>query len=111
MADPDLSALVWRKSSTSEETNCVEVAAACGLVMIRDSKNAGGGALVCSSRDWTAFVDRVRSNGFHASPFLLRDRAWPWIRDTDGSAGPAVPGLGCTTVGRGYVSGEGKGGL
>jgi Domain of unknown function (DUF397) len=62
MANVDLSQLAWRKSLASDETNCVEVAAACGLVMVRDSKSAESATLAFPSSGWAAFLGRVRNN-------------------------------------------------
>jgi hypothetical protein len=67
MADVNLSSLAWRKSLASEETNCVEVAVACSLVMIRDSKNTGGVALAFPPSSWADFVRRMRTGTSRAS--------------------------------------------
>ncbi|MFV2118655.1 DUF397 domain-containing protein [Streptomyces sp. Act-28] len=53
------SLLEWFKSSYSSSGNdadCVEVAAAPGTVHVRDSKNAGGPRLVVTARAWAGFV-------------------------------------------------------
>jgi len=67
MADVDLSSLVWRKSLASDETNCVEITTACGLVMIRDSKNTESVVLAFPPSSWADFVRRVRTDTSHAS--------------------------------------------
>ncbi|WP_330312263.1 DUF397 domain-containing protein [Streptomyces sp. NBC_00523] len=51
--------LTWFKSSYSSsgnEADCVEVAAAPGAVLVRDSKDADGPRLAHPSRAWAAFV-------------------------------------------------------
>jgi hypothetical protein len=46
----------WRKSSRSNEQDCVEVAFVPRAVAVRDSKNANGPTLAFPARSWTAFV-------------------------------------------------------
>lgn len=47
----------WRKSSYSgEETNCVEVGSAPGLVGVRDTKDRDGAVLRFSRAQWSVFV-------------------------------------------------------
>ncbi|AXK35968.1 DUF397 domain-containing protein [Streptomyces armeniacus] len=50
--------LAWFKSSYSGDQggNCVEVAAGCGVVHMRDSKDRGAGALALPATSWAAFV-------------------------------------------------------
>ena len=67
MADDDLAALAWRKSSASFAGNCVMVTSHQRRVMVRDSADVGNLTLVFSLRDWDAFVVRVRENVFNAS--------------------------------------------
>ncbi|MFH9492521.1 DUF397 domain-containing protein [Streptomyces halstedii] len=57
-ATGDGSALTWRKSSysTSDGPECVEVAAACGGVHVRDSKNAEGPRFAVAGPAWARFV-------------------------------------------------------
>lgn len=104
MADVDLSLLTWRKSLASDETNCVEVAAACRLVMVRDSKNAEV-TLVFPPSGWSAFLGRVQNNMPHAafvssvaagehgpcdvSDYLLGAEAGSWVAPT-AQPGPSV---------------------
>lgn len=55
----DTSALAWFKSSYSSSgdgNDCIEVAAALGVVHVRDSKNIGGPQLALTPDAWTAFV-------------------------------------------------------
>ncbi|MEU3447125.1 DUF397 domain-containing protein [Streptomyces thermolilacinus] len=56
-AEPD--ELVWFKSSYSDTSNpndCVEVAAAPGVVHVRDSKNVDGPRLAVARHSWCSFV-------------------------------------------------------
>lgn len=62
MADIDLSVLAWRKSSASFESDCVEVAACLGLVIVRDTRGTAGIALSFPGRDWDIFLRQVRDN-------------------------------------------------
>ncbi|MFE9306688.1 DUF397 domain-containing protein [Streptomyces sp. NPDC088353] len=50
--------LTWRKSSYSGSGggNCVEVAETVGEVVVRDSKNTGGGTVHVSREAWAAFL-------------------------------------------------------
>ncbi|MEU2128497.1 DUF397 domain-containing protein [Streptomyces sp. NPDC018352] len=55
----DVSELAWFKSSYSSNGNegdCVEVAAAPGAVLVRDSKNVQGARLAFASGAWAGFV-------------------------------------------------------
>ncbi|GGX81832.1 DUF397 domain-containing protein [Streptomyces hiroshimensis] len=60
----------WTKSSYSsvEGGNCVEwapaLAAAHGIVPVRDSKISGGPALAFGPGAWSSFVAAVRGGGF-----------------------------------------------
>ncbi|MCA1189590.1 DUF397 domain-containing protein [Saccharopolyspora sp. 6V] len=51
----------WRKSSHSgEESNCVEVGTAPGVVAVRDSKAPRHGVLSFSPHRWRAFLRSLR---------------------------------------------------
>jgi Domain of unknown function (DUF397) len=52
----------WRKSSYSNSgANCVEVARTrSGNVAVRDSRNAGGGALSFRPDEWQAFIAKAQ---------------------------------------------------
>jgi hypothetical protein len=63
----DLSHAEWRKASysTGNGGNCVEVARNLpGAVVVRDSKDPGGTALLFALAPWRAFVDDVKSGEF-----------------------------------------------
>jgi hypothetical protein len=63
MSKADLSRAVWHKSShSSQDGNCVEVAANLpGVVAIRDSKDPDGAVLVVTREQWRGFVTALRS--------------------------------------------------
>jgi len=61
VADTEESRIAWRKSSASGETDCVQVAAVAGRVLIRDSANRDGAVLGFPSAAWSAFVVRTRT--------------------------------------------------
>jgi hypothetical protein len=48
--------IMWRKSSTSGGEGCVEVAAAKGSILVRDSKDPHGPMLTFSGPEWTRFL-------------------------------------------------------
>lgn len=55
----------WRKSTRSDQGNCVEVAfAADGTVGVRDSKNPTGPVLQFTPAEWDAFTGGVRDGEF-----------------------------------------------
>lgn len=57
MASPqEQEGIVWRKSSASAGTNCVEVASAGMSIYVRDSKNPGGPILSFDHAEWIAFL-------------------------------------------------------
>jgi hypothetical protein len=57
------SALIWRKSSWSGNNGgqCVEVAA-CGVVLVRDSKNPHGPVLEVTPKMWRKFIRNLKDN-------------------------------------------------
>ncbi|MFD0227910.1 DUF397 domain-containing protein [Streptomyces hirsutus] len=60
---PDLSTIVWRKSSHSDGSggSCIEVVdGVLGVVPVRDSKVADGAVLLIPSAGWSAFVNSVK---------------------------------------------------
>lgn len=64
---PDLTSVVWRKSSRSNNGgNCVEVATdpRHAAVYVRDSKCPAGGVLAFSPREWRAFTAEIRNGEY-----------------------------------------------
>ncbi|HSV68188.1 MAG TPA: DUF397 domain-containing protein [Mycobacteriales bacterium] len=57
-------ALLWRKSTASSASGCVEVAAGGGAIFVRDSKAPTGPTLAFSTIEWTAFLSGVHSGEF-----------------------------------------------
>jgi hypothetical protein len=62
MDNPD--DLTWRTSSYSGSNggNCIQVAAATGVIAVRDSKDPGGPVLMLGPRDWQRFADHVKGS-------------------------------------------------
>ncbi|MEK8106531.1 DUF397 domain-containing protein [Micromonospora sp. M12] len=55
----------WRKSTRSDDGNCVEVASAGdGTVGVRDSKNIAGPVLEFGPASWSAFTGGMRADKF-----------------------------------------------
>lgn len=54
------SATAWRKSSASGGSDCVEVAFAPEVALVRQSRNIAGTPLAFSMVSWGAFVDSLR---------------------------------------------------
>ncbi len=51
----------WRKSTKSGNSgNCVEVADAAPVVLVRDTKDRDGGALAFTAQAWKTFTDGLR---------------------------------------------------
>jgi hypothetical protein len=51
----------WRKSSFSTGQNdCVEVARTPAAVLVRDSKNPGGGHLAVTARTWESLIAAIK---------------------------------------------------
>ncbi len=65
MFAPELSTARWRKSSRStDQPNCVEVAALGAAVAVRDSKHPTGGTLIVTPHAWSAFTTALRDGEF-----------------------------------------------
>jgi hypothetical protein len=64
MGEPDPSDLEWRKSSKSDDSNCVEVAMTVTQVLVRDSKDRSGTMLAFSRLEWDAFIARTRQGEY-----------------------------------------------
>lgn len=57
MSTLDQNGVVWRTSSyTGSSGNCVEVAAAAGTVLVRDTKDREGAVLTAPATAWRAFL-------------------------------------------------------
>ena len=65
--------LVWRKSSRSNSTGCLEFAAKDGSVFIRDTKDRDGPVLRFSILEWELFLSGVRRGEFDLPPYFLKD--------------------------------------
>jgi Domain of unknown function (DUF397) len=59
MAEHVLTDILWRKSSYSSYEECVEVTAAGGGVLVRDSGSPRGPTLTVSYADWRNFLAAV----------------------------------------------------
>jgi predicted secreted Zn-dependent protease len=64
MSDLGVDGLSWRKSSRSEEANCVEVAISPADVLVRHSQDHPGKILRFTYSEWHAFLAGVRNNEF-----------------------------------------------
>ena len=60
----DLTHAVWKKSSHSEASGCVEVASVDGAIAVRDSKDRSGPTLIYTPAEWEAFIGGVRDGEF-----------------------------------------------
>ena len=58
----------WRKSSTSQYNNCVEVRFVGDSVPLRNSRDPDGPVLVFTAREWEAFVEGVKRGEFDRPP-------------------------------------------
>jgi Domain of unknown function (DUF397) len=67
MTKSDPADRVWRRSSASDTTTCVEVAFAGPSVLVRHSRNPGGPTLSFTLPEWTAFLAGVRNGEFDAA--------------------------------------------
>jgi hypothetical protein len=58
----DLSTAVWRKSSksTAQGNECVEIAAAAGFVVVRDSKYPDGSRLALTRSAFVSLANEIR---------------------------------------------------
>ncbi|MFI6129499.1 DUF397 domain-containing protein [Micromonospora sp. NPDC051141] len=55
--------LIWRKSSRSDDGNCVEVADTDERILVRDSKDSAGPMLRFAPDRWSTFTQAVRDGG------------------------------------------------
>ena len=68
MAESDRAHTVWRKSTASAASDCVEVAFTGEAVFVRHSRDPSGPALAFSKPEWTAFLAGVRNGEFDPDP-------------------------------------------
>ncbi len=54
----------WRRSTTSNYGNCVEVSFDDDLVHVRNSRDPRGPALVFTTPEWQAFLDGAHAHEF-----------------------------------------------
>jgi uncharacterized protein DUF397 len=60
----DLSRGVWRKSTLSHQSGCVEVAVFASHVAVRNSADPDGPVLLFTPHEWQCFVGGVRDGEF-----------------------------------------------
>jgi hypothetical protein len=70
MTTPELGCAQWRKSSSSGNNGCVEVANLDdGRVAVRDSKDHGDGpVLIFLPHEWQAFASGLKAGEFDRGP-------------------------------------------
>jgi len=61
MNDYESGELTWYRSSACDDSGCIEVALASGLVLVRDSCDRTGEVLVISRSGWRAFLRHMCS--------------------------------------------------
>jgi hypothetical protein len=61
MSASDVAVLLWRVSSWSNSSGCIEVANSATTVFVRDSKNRDGGALSFAPTAWEGFINTIRT--------------------------------------------------
>lgn len=63
MTNPNLTDVVWRKSTHSDANGgaCIEVADLSGRVAVRDSKDRNGPVLSFTAPDWQRFINSVKA--------------------------------------------------
>ncbi|MFC7547179.1 DUF397 domain-containing protein [Plantactinospora sp. GCM10030261] len=65
MSEDRLIGARWRKSSSSGDGGCVEVAYADGVIGVRDTKaNGAGPVLLFTEREWVAFLAGAQQGEF-----------------------------------------------
>ncbi len=67
VADFEESCIMWRKSTASSNSGCVECAVTDGSVLIRDSVNRGGPVLRVPAAAWSAFLTSLADDGSSGS--------------------------------------------
>jgi hypothetical protein len=72
ITEEGLGSATWHKSTSSgSDSACVSVAAILDYYAVRDSKNAGGPALVVSRGAWINLIDRIKRDEFMLQPRAL----------------------------------------
>lgn len=64
MPAPDTSLQKWRKSSFSQNGDCVEVCRSGDEVLVRDSKHPDEGVLAFSPSGWSTFIISIQAGEF-----------------------------------------------
>jgi hypothetical protein len=64
MAEPGRTSIEWRKSESSVNGDCVEVAFVDQSVLVRNSKDRAGPVLSFTHSEWTAFLTGARNGTF-----------------------------------------------
>lgn len=65
LSEADRAALVWHKALASTVNGqCVEVAAAAGIIAVRDSKDPAGPVLLYTPAEFSAFLEGARNGEF-----------------------------------------------
>ncbi len=59
-----LEVAVWRKSTYSAESYCVEAASTDDRILVRDSKDPSGPVLSFTPDEWFAFIEGVKVGEF-----------------------------------------------
>lgn len=67
MTIPERSRILWRKSTASGSSDCVEVAFVGMAVLMRHSQHPSGAMLSFSKSEWDAFLVGVRRGEFDDS--------------------------------------------
>jgi Domain of unknown function (DUF397) len=67
VSDPEYTRTLWRKSTVSNPSECVEVAFVGESVLMRHSKDPSGPRLTFSLAEWAAFLSGVRRGEFDVS--------------------------------------------
>lgn len=62
MASSCLMDVVWRVSSRSNGTACIEVANSATTVLVRDTKNRSRGMLAIPFTAWENFIDTIQTD-------------------------------------------------
>jgi uncharacterized protein DUF397 len=55
---------LWRISSLSAGSNCVQVKSANGMIVVGDSKNPDGHVLSYTRQEWAAFLEGAKRGEF-----------------------------------------------